>query len=504
MQESFDYIRQVLNGGRYQLNVLTSAPTWVGNNGEFHIVDLSGGSKWLYIYVNDTWMRALFTAVGIGVFEEVSSVVRQDSANAGYDEDFVFGSPQLDDEGTVAYDKKMFFDKGKGAFRAGYVTGDKWDNANLGSYSFATGQNTQASGGYSHAEGYNTTASGNQSHAEGEGTTAGGSPYGVHAEGRNSVASGSASHAEGYDTDATTDSAHSEGSFSVASGYSSHTEGYATTASAYCAHAEGAQCIASLSSQHAHASGIFSTNGDAQYSRLVVRNQTTDATQTELFLRPAYSIRAILPANTTWVFHIFVNGRQTSADTAGIGNYGDSAGYEFKGVIRRRRTQAEATGDVAVYTAAAGDKLKIIINTSHTFDDIDMAGDASIDDAVASINAVTNFSTYAIAYKDGDGYLRVKSKWKTSSSRVQISDGTNGNGGECEDLFSGASVDVAGVDSTALVGSLDKTVLAEDDADWDATVEADDTNEALVVKVTGEVGKNINWVGVMNLVECGG
>ena len=64
VQEAFDFVRQVINGGRYQLNVLTSAPTWTGNNGEFHIVDLSGSGKWLYIYVNDTWMRALFSATG--------------------------------------------------------------------------------------------------------------------------------------------------------------------------------------------------------------------------------------------------------------------------------------------------------------------------------------------------------------------------------------------------------------------------------------------------------
>jgi hypothetical protein len=47
--------------------------------------------------------------------------------------------------------------------------------------------------------------------------------------------------------------------------------------------------------------------------------------------------------------------------------------------------------------------------------------------------------------------------------------------------------------TTALVGSITKTVIAEDTAAWDVTAEADDTNDALVFKVTGEVDKVIYW-----------
>lgn len=50
--------------------------------------------------------------------------------------------------------------------------------------------------------------------------------------------------------------------------------------------------------------------------------------------------------------------------------------------------------------------------------------------------------------------------------------------------------------TTALIGSITKTVLAESVASWDATIEADDTNDALVIKVTGTAGNDIRWVAI--------
>jgi len=58
--------------------------------------------------------------------------------------------------------------------------------------------------------------------------------------------------------------------------------------------------------------------------------------------------------------------------------------------------------------------------------------------------------------------------------------------------------------TTALVGSVTKTVLAEDTVAWDANVTADNTNDALVVTVTGEAGKTIYWVAKIELVEVTG
>lgn len=59
--------------------------------------------------------------------------------------------------------------------------------------------------------------------------------------------------------------------------------------------------------------------------------------------------------------------------------------------------------------------------------------------------------------------------------------------------------------STALIGAINKTVIADDSSGtWDVTAEADDTNEALVIKVTGEAAKTIRWVARIELTEVNG
>lgn len=81
---------------------------------------------------------------------------------------------------------RMFFNPNKAAFRAGFVNGAQWDDANVGDYSFASGRLTTASGSNSTAMGSNTTASGIRSMALGTATTA---------SGRNSTALGSGTSA---------------------------------------------------------------------------------------------------------------------------------------------------------------------------------------------------------------------------------------------------------------------------------------------------------------------
>jgi hypothetical protein len=231
----------------------------------------------------------------------------------------------------------------KSAFRAGTIGlgSFDWNDVYIGAYSFATGYNVRASGSSSHAEGNSCVAAGNSAHAEGRGTEAN----------------------EDY----------------------SHAEGYYSDANAKHSHASGYKANTYLDGQYAHGGGVFTYTGDAQYSRLVAKAETTDATATELLLRGLY--RMIMPDGKTWVFHIIVGARD--------GGNGDSAGYEFKGVIKR-------------------------------------IGSA-----------------------------------------------------------------------TSLVGSVTKTVLAENISAWDCNVTADDTNEALSIKGTGASGKNIMWVATIHLTDIG-
>jgi hypothetical protein len=58
--------------------------------------------------------------------------------------------------------------------------------------------------------------------------------------------------------------------------------------------------------------------------------------------------------------------------------------------------------------------------------------------------------------------------------------------------------------TTALVGTITKTVTAEDTAGWDVTATADNTNDALVFTATGENAKTIYWVAAIYTVEVTG
>jgi hypothetical protein len=135
------------------------------------------------------------------------------------------------------------------------------------------------------------------------------------------------------------------------------------------------------------AQGKFATAGDAQNGLYVLRNNTSNATATELFLNGS-STRLALPNNSVFVFDIVVGGRRTDAT-------GGSAGYRFQGVIKR--------------------------------------------DANAS--------------------------------------------------------------TTALIGSVSKTVIAETNTAWDATVTADTSNGAMIITVTGEASKTIRWVATATTTE---
>lgn len=79
---------------------------------------------------------------------------------------------------------------------------------------------------------------------------------------------------------------------------------------------------------------------------------------------------------------------------------------------------------------------------------------------------------------------------------------TDADGESAAYRFTGCIDNNAG--TTALVGSVTKVVIAEDTAAWDADVTADDTNDALIITVTGENAKTIQWVAFCRTVETTG
>ncbi len=124
---------------------------------------------------------------------------------------------------TVATGPALMWFPNKGAFRAGEAQSPYWDNANVGAYSAAFGQRTQASGGDSFAIGYGTSATVDGTFAGGANTLASGF-YSI-AFGNVSTASGTVSAAFGSNNTASGNGAFVAGSGNTGSGYGTMTAG---------------------------------------------------------------------------------------------------------------------------------------------------------------------------------------------------------------------------------------------------------------------------------------
>jgi hypothetical protein len=133
----------------------------------------------------------------------------------------------LGDIGSGAF---MIFYPRKGAFRAGAVYGNQWDDDNIGMFSFAGGRDTIASGLYSVALGFQNTANNDSAVALGYNNTASGQQS--FAAGLENIASGNRAVALGHQNIAS-------GNGSVALGYQSYASAFGSVALGVSAQASG-------------------------------------------------------------------------------------------------------------------------------------------------------------------------------------------------------------------------------------------------------------------------
>jgi hypothetical protein len=98
-------------------NIVSAIPEFEGG--------LWGDSGTSY-YFDLTDLRA--TIANNGAFITVSNVTSNSPGAMDLD-DFVVGSDSLDDDGDVTHDNRLFFDKSRGALRAGTANLIQWDNA---------------------------------------------------------------------------------------------------------------------------------------------------------------------------------------------------------------------------------------------------------------------------------------------------------------------------------------------------------------------------------------
>lgn len=197
---------------------------------------------------------------------------------------------------------RLMYYPGKVAFRAGYVSGTQWDNANVGLYSVALGNSTTANGYNSTAMGNATTASGYYATAMGGFTTA--SSYYSTAMGYSTTASGDKSTAMGVLTTANGDYSTAIGYGTVASGLISTAIGYNSTASG-----DNSFAIGKNVSTNNHAGAFFL--GDSDPSGKPIRTIGTDDQFAARFNGGYYLISSdygandmgvqILPGGNAWI-----------------------------------------------------------------------------------------------------------------------------------------------------------------------------------------------------------
>ncbi|AWH75205.1 hypothetical protein DCS32_13835 [Dokdonia sp. Dokd-P16] len=136
-----------------------------------------------------------------GEFISIGGVIRN-TTNRKVD-DFVVGSTTLENITGGDDDRRLFFDKSRGAFRAGYNDDDSWDDSKRGNYSVALGYNTIASGQFSTNIGRGGDTSGDYAVSLGRDNIASG--QGATSFGYSNESSGAYSTTMGRNTTATGD-----------------------------------------------------------------------------------------------------------------------------------------------------------------------------------------------------------------------------------------------------------------------------------------------------------
>jgi hypothetical protein len=105
-------------------------------NGKVRISNLTGTDAATDVIVTADATTGELKEGGALTFTKTGTVVSNGNSATLSTEDFVFGSSSLDDIAGTGDDSRMFFDKSKGAFRAGFtIFGTEYNDANVGAFS---------------------------------------------------------------------------------------------------------------------------------------------------------------------------------------------------------------------------------------------------------------------------------------------------------------------------------------------------------------------------------
>ncbi len=127
---------------------------------------------------------------------------------------------------------------------------------------------------------------------------------------------------------------------------------------------------------------------------------------------------------------------------------------------------------------------------------------AATGDAQTSVYVLRRSSsgtTLTELFLDGSSQRLTIASGRTVTFDILIVGRENDNGESAGYRVLGVIENVGG--TTTIVGSVSPTVLGKDDASWNVTVDADDTNDALRIRVQGGTGDSVRWVATVRTVE---
>ncbi|MDD5517869.1 MAG: hypothetical protein PHV98_00775 [Candidatus Omnitrophica bacterium] len=202
---------------------------------------------------------------------------------------------------------------------------------------------------------------------------------------------------------------------------------------------------------------------------------------------------------------VVVGGRENRAtgnkSTIVGGSYNDASGdYSFIG----GGNDNTASGKYSFVPGGNQAKADKWAQQSHSSRDFNTVGDAQTSQLVSS--NLTTDNTPTELFLDGvtGGSLRatIASDTTWAFEIIVTARRTDTDNESAGYYFLGVIDNNAG--TTSLVGSVTKTVIAEDTAGWDVNVTADNANDALIITATGENSKTIQWVAFIRLIETTG
>jgi len=186
------------------------------------------------------------------------------------------------------------------------------------------------------------------------------------------------------------------------------------------------------------------------------------------------------------------NSTQSGSSNTQAGDSGLQSGYN--------NTQS---GNNGLQSGDSADDFGLYGSRTHAAGRFAASGDAQIIELVAR-RSTTN-ATPAELFLDGSSLQCVLQNDSTYFFSIEVAARrTDADGESAAYKLEGCIDRNANAASTALVGTVLKTVLAEDNTAWDVSATADTTNGALALTVTGEAAKTIYWVSYIKLVKVTG